>query len=317
MISAKIIADSIDKNDIRITTFIVVMPRIVLAELNTHRAFSRNSASSRAIPFKKMVEMVKTNPFIPVRWQKDHTGMQGTEYFEENSAELCKKLWLEARDKAVAAAETFNEIEIKFDPILGTETTVAKPVGLTKQLVNRLMEPFMWHTVIITATDFENFFSLRAEGSAEIHIQELAYQMMKVYNESVPKMLKKGEWHIPFGDNMDEDKLQDLIHADMTESDSNWGNYNTDDLKIKIATARCAGVSYTVVGTDGKPEDYEKLIKRHDMLAKMKHMSPFEHCALCTEITDSYGNFKGWFQYRKMIPDENRTDNRVKKWKYL
>ena len=65
MIKAEIIADSLSPQGHRLTTFICVFPRIVLAEFNTHRMLSRNSASSRAIPFNKMLEMVKTNPFIP------------------------------------------------------------------------------------------------------------------------------------------------------------------------------------------------------------------------------------------------------------
>ena len=104
-ISAEIIADSKNEFGQRITTFKVVFPRIVLAELNTHRMFSRNSASSRAIPFKKMVKMVKEDPFIPIAWQKDHSGMQGTEYINsEYALELTKNTWLKARDKAVESA---------------------------------------------------------------------------------------------------------------------------------------------------------------------------------------------------------------------
>ena len=87
MISAKIIADSKCPRGHRLTTFIVTFPRIVLAEFNTHRMFSRNSASSRAIPFKRMVKMLEENPFIPIAWQKDHKGMQGVEYLDELTGE--------------------------------------------------------------------------------------------------------------------------------------------------------------------------------------------------------------------------------------
>ena len=82
-ISAEIIADSKNQFGDRITTFILTFPRIVLAEFNTHRMLSRNSASSRAIPFEKMVQMVQDDPFIPIKWMKDHKGMQGTEYFSD------------------------------------------------------------------------------------------------------------------------------------------------------------------------------------------------------------------------------------------
>jgi len=144
MIDAKIITDSVNKNGDRLTTFILTFPRFILAELNTHRAFSRNSASSRAIPFKKMVKSVEENPFIPIAWQKDHKGMQGTEYLNQDADEgLIVRDWLSARDNAVEVAKSLNK------------------EGVTKQLCNRLLEPFMWHTVIISATEFSNFFELR------------------------------------------------------------------------------------------------------------------------------------------------------------
>ena len=234
-IEAKVIADSISVRGERITTFLLTFPRIILAEFNTHRAFSRNSASSRAIPFKKMVESVENNPFIPIAWQKDHKGMQGTEYLDKvphggsSDEDFAYDMWLEARDAAVENAKQLNNL------------------GVTKQLCNRILEPYMWHTVICTATDYENFFKLRcpeyivnwypanrpealepAQASfrskkdaiartngecdnwteedwresnisqAEIHIQALAEAMWDAMNESTPKVLHTGEWHIPF-----------------------------------------------------------------------------------------------------------------------
>ena len=156
-ISAKIIADSINPQGQRITSFILTYPRMIHGELMTHRMFSRNSASSRAIPFKKMMEMVEKDPFIPIAWQKDHRGMQGTEYFTKSDLaaaefkeeipdtviEHLTQVWLAARDNAVRDAKYANEI------------------GLTKQICNRLLEPFMWHTVLLTGTEFKNFFELR------------------------------------------------------------------------------------------------------------------------------------------------------------
>lgn len=150
MIQAKIIADSVSAvTGNRLTTMLITLPRHILAELNTHRMLSKNSASSRAIPFKKMVESVKENPFIPTAWQKDHSGMQGTEYFdptipsEKSAINKFIAEWLRAKDFAVQQATILNRS------------------GVTKQLCNRLLEPFMWHTVLISGTDFENFFSLR------------------------------------------------------------------------------------------------------------------------------------------------------------
>jgi len=147
MITAKIIADSLSPQGNRLTTFVLTFPRIVLAELNTHRMFSRNSASSRAILFEKMVKSVNENPFIPVAWQKEHKGMQGKEYnTDEKEIEFLESQWLKARDYAVEQCTVFKQHS-----------------DVTKQLVNRLLEPFMWHTVIVTTSEegLENFFKQR------------------------------------------------------------------------------------------------------------------------------------------------------------
>lgn len=326
MISAKIIADSLNTHGQRLTTFVLVFPRIVLAEFNTHRMISRNSASSRAIPFEKMVERCKTDPFIPIRWMKDHSGMQGNEYFtEESEISWLKMNHLKARDQAVERAEDANER------------------GLTKQMVNRYLEPYMWHTVIATATDWENFFSLRAHEAAEIHIQDLAYKMLEAYNKSIPNLLQPGEWHIPFGDSFDKDRLYTMIEAHYGVFDpiisykESKGDYSeqqmVDKYKIMIATARCARISYNTF--EGK-DDYEADIKLHDRLATSGHWSPFEHCAKAMtkeefhshlfgkcDYTDGHiyfkdesscgwcGNFRGFIQYRKLFNNENRTDDRV------
>jgi thymidylate synthase ThyX len=337
MIQAKIIADSINPFGHRITTMVVTMPRIVLSEFNTHRMFSRNSASSRAIPFEKMVKSVKENPFIPIAWQKDHKGMQGTEYLTGDfEIQEAIATWLITRDKAVHEAKNLNRI------------------GATKQLCNRLLEPFMYHTVIVTATEWENFFKLRCpkyhienidkqqyfrskkdaeqycmekgenigmtnldwlqlnESQAEIHIQAVAEAMWDAYNESTPKQLEAGEWHIPFGDNIpyfESNKLWKLLNKE--KSDDN----PQTEVKVKIATARCARVSYTVIG-ENKEHDYEADIKLHDKLMSSGHWSPFEHCAkaMSERDLDNYlvikngvtipgmcDNFQGFISYRSLL----------------
>lgn len=346
----EILADSLSPQGHRLTTMKVTFPRFILAEFNTHRMFSRNSASSRAIPFKKMVKMVEENPFIPMAWQKDHKGMQGTEYLFADQPEHTnhpKWGWLRARDEAVKAAIRLSELEV------------------TKQLVNRLLEPFMWHTVIVTATEWENFFKLRCpqyhtpvsgEGfyfrskkdcvanhsdpdnisklenmtdlewlqintsQAEIHIQAIAELMWDAYNESKPKQLQAGEWHIPFGDNFQ--------HSDLLKV-ANLLTDTPESLKVKIAVARCARISYETLG-DNPKIDYEADLKLYNILANSGHWSPFEHVArvmnkkeLDTYINgvamDDFGglfsstivfdesnhgwcrNFKGFIQYRSLI----------------
>lgn len=364
-IEAKIIADSINPQGDRITTYILTFPRFILAELNTHRVFSKNSASSRAIPFEKMVKMVQEDPFIPIAWQKDHKGMQGTEYFS-------KEELFEFQDFIVVLEKMFAEnkgIKDILLPLLSDLVGVRKTLdnwwlfardkaiqtscllhlfGVTKQLCNRLLEPFMWHTVLLTGTEFKNFFELRCpiyrtfgnvfksrkdciekypaninltdldwleatESQAEIHMQALAEAMWDAMNESTPKELKAGEWHIPFGDNVEyyvgSEGYDILCDKRIT------GN----ELSIKISTARCARLSYMTF--DGKI-DYEKDIKLHDSLLESHHMSPFEHCAramseneyTASKLTgysrkdkDNYGwcrNFKGFIQYRHLLENK-------------
>lgn len=370
MIKAQIVADSLSPQGCRLTTMLVTFPRYILAELNTHRMLSKNSASSRAIPFTKMLESVKSNPFIPIAWQKDHKGMQGTEYLndtEEDNYDVsaCITEWLAARDFAVQQAMFLSEI------------------GTTKQLINRLIEPFMWHTVLISGTEWENFFALRCpqyeipnmsegeefynktfrsrkdvikalseskinnyegsveaakvltevewletnKGMADIHIMSLAEAIWDAIGENIPKQLSAGEWHIPFGGLIDGEELAGFL-VDNCER-LNLGSGSVENYKVKIATAMAARTSYTVVGEESKPVNFENDLKLHDRLSTSGHWSPFEHCAQVmsdyeydhSKITKPVsnpsieetslgwcGNFRGFIQYRKMFTNENITE---------
>ncbi len=293
MISAEIIADSLSPTLKRLTTMKVVMPRMILAEFNTHRILSKNSASSRAIPFNKMMDAVLQTPFIPMAWMKEHKGMQGNEYItDKRQIYELQRLWIQSSMDACDRAQSMNNR------------------GLTKQMCNRILEPYMYHTVIVSGTNWGNFFALRAHEAAEIHMQELAKKMLEAYNASDPKKLAAGEWHLPVGDSFDEERLNDYA-IDMATGQS---EEPISSLKIKIATARCAGISYTIVGDDGLEEDYGKLIRRHDKLLTSGHWSPFEHCAQAMhedEEMDWSGNFIGFTQYRKFFANENQSDSRI------
>lgn len=345
MISAKIIADSVSPQGHRLTTFLLTYPRIIHSEFMTHRMVSKNSASSRAIPFEKMVKSVQETPFIPIRWMKEHKGMQGTEYFKddetfisanpmdrfahgltpeesENAAYVIKDRlkaeWLWARDMAVQAATNLHNAGVLYHPNGDTDKLTGDGRGLSKQMCNRLLEPFMYHTVIATASEWQNFFALRAHDAAEIHMQDLAYKMLDAYNTNQPKQLTAGDWHIPFGDDLDGGKLIHLTYGQLTKHNSERSldvhalTPNTIELAIKVATARCARVSYTEVGVSLESTNYENDIKLHDRLLASGHWSPAEHCAQSTDTNDWFGNFKGWKQYRKFFNYENRTDSCVK-----
>lgn len=311
-ISASIIADSLNEHGQRLTTFVLTFPRIILAEFNTHRMISRNSASSRAIPFVKMLKKVQENPFVPIAWQKDHVGMQGTEYFSQEEIEEYGLLenHLFMRDCAVQMAKTQSRL---------TKLDNGKWLGLTKQIVNRYLEPFLYHTVICTGTEWENFFALRAHPAAEIHIADLADKMLAEYNASEPRILKGGEWHIPFGDRMDESRIRDLAMQLLDNSEDPKMATTMEQIKVMIATARCARVSYdNFDGTD----DYNKDVELYNKLSSMGHYSPFEHCARAMTQSEMNseafgwfngwcGNFKGFVQLRKTLKNENKKDPRV------
>lgn len=271
MITAKIIKDSTYQFGARrIITWVLTYPRFIHAEFMTHRVFSRNAASSRAIPAKKLIEAVITNPAMPVWWGKNQPGMQAKEELTGDSLRIVQTAWLDGRDQAVKIAqELLNQ-------------------GLHKQVVNRVLEPWCHMTVVATSTDYENFFSLRAHPDAQPEFQELAYKMLEEYNKSVPTEIGFNDWHIPFDEKMPEG-------IDVAT-------------KLKIATARCARVSYLTF--EGEI-DVAKDIELHDRLSTSGHWSPFEHCAMPFPGGRS-GNFYGWSQYRKTFANENATDKRIK-----
>lgn len=202
-IEAKILLDSTDEYN-RLTTWVLKYPRFIHSEFMTHRMLSKNAASSRAIPFTKLLKIIEENPATPEFWGANQKGMQAV--VEIDDIEGAKQKWLEARDAAIDQAKKLNK------------------AGLHKQIVNRVLEPFCHMTVICSGTDFENFFRLRAHKDAQPEFQVLAYKMLELYNDSCPQELNNGEWHIPFGDKMPEGLI--------------------DEDRKKIACARCARISY-------------------------------------------------------------------------
>lgn len=282
MIEARVIADSINQDGNRLTTFLVTMHRIVLAQLNTHRLFTRNASSSRAIPTDRFIKQIMENPALPVYWGKNQKGMQPGD--EVENIDLCIAEWLGARDDMIKRAEKLKEY------------------GVHKQTVNRLFEPFMYTTVLISATELDNFFKLRLHKDAQDEIQVAARAMHEALQASTPKQLRWGDWHIPFADQYMRDDMKVLE-------------------KVKIATARCARTSY--LNFDGNI-DYQKDFKLHDDLIGDGHLSPTEHCAMADPEPELHvgwaitsglvnrfkycSNFKGFIQYRKMLEQERTCE---------
>lgn len=304
MYNAKIIADSIASNGVRITSMEVTYPWIIHNEIMTHRKFSRNSASSRAIPVKRLIANVKENPFVPV-FREANKGMQPGEIITDGKHLITR--W-----------EDFVDESIKFTQFM-LDNNVAK------EIANRPLNMIMWNTILITATDWNNFVNLRCNPLAQREMRLTAEAMEEALNSSKPE---EAETHLPY------------ISAE------DRYDYTLPDL-LKLSTARCARLSYL---THDGVRDVSKDLELHDNnLLPNKHMSAFEHCAIAYNHDNTYpyasrvdykhaldnmlfkkddiditpnrlggfnitlkdtslpyfGNFKGWIQYRKTIEGED------------
>lgn len=314
-IEAKIVADSKNGQGDRITTYLLTYPRIIHSEMMTHRMFSRNASSSRAVPVDKMIKAVRENTFCPFEFQKSHKGMQGSEYFTGAERQECINLWLESAELALQQAEKM------------------KAKGISKQIINRILEPYQYYTVLITSSKegWDNFFELRCpsyswqgkgefkswkelvkthfkngasrdwieglestsilerlqnnQGQAEIHMMVLAEKIYDAMNESIPIQLKAGEWHIPMISDLESVKL-------------------SINNQIKLSVGRAANTSYTVIG-DGKELTLEQAIKIHDKCKELNHSSVFEHCARAMSDEEYHSFRKGKHEIELMDNTEN------------
>lgn len=297
-ISAKVIKDSINPQGVRITTLELEYPRIIHAELLVHRVFSRNSASSRAIPVNKMIEMIESNPAMPVHWGKNQPGMQAREELSELDKEAVKALWLESARQAVSIARVMNSI------------------GAHKQVINRILEPFQHMKVVLTSTEWNNWDWLRLHEDADPTIQALAVEIKKARDESTPILLKPNEWHMPYVKSEKDGRTGKQFFT-TADNDEEYGEVLTVETALKISSSCCAQVSYRKADdTLTKAEViYSKLIESEPC-----HSSPCEHQAMVPAFNDLIwwhdgvthedvngncwsGNFRSWIQHRQLIPN--------------
>ncbi len=301
--AAEILADSLSPAGHRLTTFQITFPRIILAEFNTHRMLSRNSASSRAIPVWKRIKAILENPFVPEAFGANQSGMQAGEVMDEAAQAKCRDAWLRARDHAVVEARELVDI------------------GVHKQWANRLLEPFSWHTAIVTATEWDNYWALRVSGKAQPEIRTISEMMKTAYDreygafmfaemDDAPydgplKRLAPGEWHLPLvGEKYGDPPLNG--HVDVYEKGvplsvaTAW--------YVEISVARCARVSYLTHDGVRNPHADQGL---YADLVRDGHMSPLEHAARPMTAVELdlanegfCGNFRGWVQHRKELPGE-------------
>lgn len=268
--SARVLLDSISPAGVRLTTMEVRFHRFILPEFNTHRAFSRNAASSRAIPIKKVIAAVRDDPAMPVFWGKNQSGMSARGEIGDAARVLAQAEWQRALANALESAERLASPDI----------------DLHKQLVNRILEPFAWITVIVSATEWANFFTQRCHPDAQPEIHAVAELMLEAYRASRPRDVSAGGWHLP------------LILPDERTLD-------TATLR-KLSVARCARVSYL---THDNVRDVAKDLELYDRLMSggaNGHWSPTEHVATpLDDPRETCANFRGWKQFRKFFSEEN------------
>lgn len=289
-ITATIVADSISPEGIRLATLQLRYPKFIHSEFMTHRVFSRNASSSRAIPVERMIEDVMRNPAIPSFWGKNQPGMQATGEINDPVTLTMpdgggfgggpldftrSEAWLYARDEAIETARAFVK------------------AGYHKQIINRLIEPWAHINVVVTATEFANFFALRCHPAAQPEMRLLAEAMRDALTASTPKLLRPGEWHLPYMTDVDRERF--LPHE-----------------CIPLSVARCARVSYLT--HEGKEPNVEEDMNLYHRLigAKPLHASPAEHQATSDSgpwpFKHEWGNFFGWRQFRKTLPNESVRD---------
>lgn len=275
---AVMIEDSISRAGVRLASIQVTFWRPMLAELNTHRAFTRSARSSRAVPIAKMIDEVRTAHAKPVKWTRNQPGMQGRQEIVGDEALECDAVWKKAALQAADRAEDLARLKVH------------------KQEANRLLEPFLFVHVLITAVDWRNMLGLRLHGDAQPDFQLLAQQIYAALAGSVPTFRDHNDWHLPYITAEDRRRL-------------GWPNR-----AIQVSVARSARVSYKPFDSDNPStlaEDldlYEKLVGSQPI-----HASPAEHQAQpdwtrgdgAWAAPDLHGNLRGWRQYRKSLPKEN------------
>lgn len=294
-ISAKIILDSVNANGVRITTFELEYPRFIHSELMTHRMLSKNCASSRAIPFKKMMEKILTEPAMPVFWGANQAGMSAANELEGLQLAGAKESWIEAMKRAIEASVVLDSI------------------GLHKQILNRVAEPWQRMKTVITGTEWANLLWLRDHDAAQPEFRELARCVAIEFEKSVPVLLLPGQWHLPY-----VEIAYDVITDEIGYFDSERRQISLETAQ-KLSSSCCAQVSYRK-----NDESIEKAIDIYDKLVGMdrKHASPFEHLATPMPEFETRGlwpqgvthwdrngdfwsgNFRGFIQFRKLIDGE-------------
>lgn len=264
-VSVDVVKHSSYQDHPELITLAVTYPRFIHAEVMTHRVFSRNASSSRAIPVNRMLDIISRKPAKPLYWGSNKPGMQAADELTGWRYHAANLLWSAAARTACTLSR-----------LMGF-------VGLHKQHTNRITEPFQYITTLITATEWDNFFELRNHPDAQPEIQLLAMEMKRAIDESEPVELNQGEWHLPY---------------------IRYDEFGTVPFRMiqEASAARCARVSY--LNHDGSQPNLQKDILLFKRLAGSKplHASPLEHVAVPSWKDNA--NFVGWKQFRKTVEYE-------------
>jgi len=284
VIKAEVILDSLHPDSKkRLTTMLLTYPRFIHSELMTHRVFSRNASSSRAIPILKMIQkIIKIDKMaLPDHWGLNQPGMQSDAYLTGWRASAASLVWISVGYVAIAGSYILSKL------------------GVHKQWANRITEPWQNITVLVSSTEWDNFFELRDHDDAQPEFQQLAKEIKRVMGISQPYQVEIGEWHLPYVTVEDVKHIRNLKKADP--------QVNVSDLLRRISTARCARTSYLTV--EGKKPTLEQDLKLFERLvgSHPKHMSPAEHQAqaITTKIAELPQNRSnltgGWLQFRRIL----------------
>ena len=336
-----IVADSISAGNKRITTFKLRYWRPIHSELMTHRDFSRNAGSSRARPVKAVAQGIIDNPWGPREFGANQAGMQSA---GEHTAmvDLPKHHWyayiafLNERG-ALSACEANDNYEsivngyttsMQADPkdyweflawFNGTAALAYAEAGFHKQVANRITEPFGYIDVLVTATKYRNFFTLRVHPDAQPEIQDLATLMQEAMSTSVPNILRHGEWHLPFIDTETSEQVTDYIENGLHRSHAFLAGVPDQDIQTQIeicvSCARCARVSYKMYDGSKCIIEADLELYSHLLVSRPLHASPAEHQATPDKFVGGSGEIyanpeksgnlgAGWIQYRKLLPNE-------------
>lgn len=268
LISAEIVADTVCPVGNRITTMSVRIPMTRWAEVLTHRAFSRSAKSTRAVPFRLMLEQVRNDPATPNHWGAEQKGMQAGAALGDTVSGEAEDTWLWAAKDAAGHAQGLHEL------------------GLHKSTCTELLWPFLYTEAVITATEWLNFFALRCSPEAHSYVHELAWKMFDALQASSPT---QRTWHLPFVSDQEQEQHGIACH----------GEYDALPWLMYASAMRCARVSYGHV--DGRPSTVvEDSVAAHSKLALHGHLSPFEHAAMATGVGRHWhANFRGWKSARQ------------------